>query len=126
MPPSGLPLRVQWQLDGITFNGPPDQLGREWVIDTETGWSASPPLPSDSATGLDFGTSDTTGLDFNAGNGLGLDFGPQASTGRATVTNGGTADTAPRFTLTGPLQAPITITRPDNGARIIYLDNLDP
>ncbi|PPK63529.1 phage tail family protein [Actinokineospora auranticolor] len=42
MPPSGLPLRVRWTLDGLVFNGPPDAAGREWVIDRVTGWSASP------------------------------------------------------------------------------------
>ncbi|WP_018686538.1 phage tail domain-containing protein [Actinokineospora enzanensis] len=42
MPPSGLPLRVRWTLDGQEFNGPPDAAGREWVIDKVTGWSASP------------------------------------------------------------------------------------
>ncbi|RLK54819.1 phage tail domain-containing protein [Actinokineospora cianjurensis] len=42
MPPSGLPLRVRWTVDGREFNGPPDQLGRDWVIDKVTGWSSSP------------------------------------------------------------------------------------
>lgn len=234
---SALPLRVRWLLDGIAFNGPPDQQGREWVIESESGWSSSPPtrndqtqtrtgahggwpsrvyrdprsirldgwvwsptwearrdaehrlaalcaepgreyeltcteetgdllasvtqddttlvtvrsggrwldfsiqlvaadprkytvaeqtaetgLPSDSATGLDFG-ADTTGLDFAAAE-TGLDFGPQLVTGRATVANTGTADTAPTFTLTGPLAAPVTVTRPDTNARVTYLDPL--
>ncbi len=44
---SALPLRVRWLLDGIAFNGAADQLGREWVIDSETGWSASPPVRND-------------------------------------------------------------------------------
>ncbi|MPZ83993.1 MAG: hypothetical protein GEV28_27815 [Actinophytocola sp.] len=238
MPASGLPLRVRWQLDDLVFNGPPDQAGREWVIDTETGWSASPPvrtdqaqprtgahggwpprtyrdprtirldgwiysptwearrdaehhlaalcaepgreyplrcteetgellahvtqddttlvtvrpggrwldfslqlvaadprkysasehaaetgLPGDSTTGLDFGT-DPSGLDFTSAD-AGLDFGPQLVTGRATAANTGTADTAPTLTLTGPLTPPVTITRPDNGARITYRDPLD-
>ena len=240
MPVSGLPLRVRWRLDGIEFNGPPDQSGREWVIEKETGWSASPPvrdpqahtrtaahgawptstyrdprtikldgwvyaptwetrrdaehqlaalcatpgqlselivteetgdllahvaqddttlitvqpgghwldfslqltapdprkytateqtaetgLPSDSASGLDFAPGGGDGLDFAAGGGLGLDFGPQAVTGRATATNSGTADTAPRLTLTGPLVRPITITRRDNGHHATYNSPLD-
>lgn len=44
MPPSGLPARVRWSVDGQEFNGPPDELGREWVISKDTGWSASPPV----------------------------------------------------------------------------------
>jgi hypothetical protein len=238
---TGLPLRVRWTLDGHEFNGPPDLLGREWVIDTETGWSSSPPtrndqtqprtgahggwppqvyrdprvirldgwvyaptwearrdaehhlaalcaqsgreyplscteelgelvasvtqddttlvsvqpgglwldfslqlvaadprkysaaeqtvetgLPGDSITGLDFGPLDVDGLDFAAMNsGTGLDFGLQFVTGRATATNAGTADTTPTLTLTGPLIPPVTITRPDTSARIIYHDPLD-
>lgn len=233
---SGLPLRIRWTLDGHEFNGPPDPHGREWVIESETGWSSSPPtrndqtqprtgahggwpsrtyrdprtirldgwiyaptwearrdaehhlaalcaepgseyeltcteetgellasvtqddttlvtvrpggrwldfslqlvaadprkytaaqqtaetgLPGDSVTGLDFGADDTAGLDFAD---AGLDFGPQLVTGRATVVNAGTADTASTFTLTGPLAAPVTITRPDNDARVTYLDAL--
>src|SRR6266498_4289925 len=47
MPASGLPLRVRWHLDGLTFNGASDNAGREWVIDKETGWSASPPVRND-------------------------------------------------------------------------------
>jgi hypothetical protein len=234
MPSSGLPLRVRWSVDGQEFNGTTDERGRDWVIDKETGWSASPPvrdpqaqartgthgswpatvyrdprtirldgwvyaptaearrdaehrlaalcadperryelrcteetgdlvtavtqedativsirpggrwldfslqlvaadprkyaaeqsadtgLPGSSATGLDFGTG--SGLDFAAGSGL--DFGPQLSTGRATVANDGTADTAPVLTVTGPLTPPVVITRRDNGATVAYLDPL--
>ncbi len=237
MPVSAMPLRVRWNLDGQEFNGTPDALGREWVIDRETGWSASPPvrndqaqprtgahggwtrrtyrdprtirldgwvyaptwegrrdaehrlaalcaepgreyeltcteetgelaaavtqddttlvtvrpggrwldfslqlvaadprkysvmeqtaetgLPSDSATGLDFG-DDTAGLNFALAD-AGLDFGPQLVAGRATATNTGTAGTAPTLILTGPLTPPITISRPDNGASIVYRGQL--
>lgn len=238
MPPSGLPLRVRWSIDGQQFNGPTDERGRDWVIDKDTGWSASPPVRDAQATprigahgswpaavyrdprtirldgwvyaptfearrdaehrlaglcaepgrlyelrcteetgdliagvvqddttlvtiggggywldfslqlsapdprkydgaeqttqtglstdgaGLDFAAGGGAGLDFTAGGGAGLDFGPQASTGRATVTNTGTANTAPRLTLLGPLIAPVTISRPDNQARLSYLDHL--
>ena len=240
MPASGLPLRVRWQLDHLVFNGPPDSMGREWVVDTETGWSASPPvrtdqtqprtgthggwpprtyrdprtirldgwiyaptwearrdaehqlaalcaepgreyplrcteetgellthvtqddttlvtirpggrwldfslqlvaadprkysaseqtaetgLPADSATGLDFAAGSGAGLDFTSA-AKGLDFGPQPvdGTGRAIVTNPGTADTAPTLALAGPLTPPVVITRPDNGASITFLDPL--
>lgn len=239
---SGLPVRVRWRLAGIEFGGPPDQLGREWVIDSDEGWSSSPPvrdpqaqnragahgawpatvyrdprsirldgwvyaptfearrdaehqlaalcadpeqryelacteedgekyatvaqddttlvsiqpgglwldfslqltaadprkygateqttatgLPADSATGLDFAAGGGAGLDFatsDSDGGTGLDFGPQPvdGTGRAIVTNTGTADTAPTLTLTGPLSPPIVITRPDNAASITYHD----
>lgn len=47
---SGLPLTVRWELDGIVFNGPPDQAGREWVVTSDHGWSGSaPPRPNRSA-----------------------------------------------------------------------------
>lgn len=236
---TGLPLRVRWTVGDLTFNGSPDEEGREWVIESETGWSASPPvrkdqtqprtgahggwpprtyrdprtirldgwiyaptwearrdaehrlaalcaepgreyrlacteetgellahvtqddttlvsvrpgglwldfslqlvaadprkysaidqttetaLPGDSTTGLDFGTDDTIGLNFAVAD-IGLDFGPQLSAGRATAGNTGTADTAPTFTLTGPFNPPVTITRPDNGARVTFHDPLD-
>lgn len=35
-----LPLRVTWDLDGMSFNAA-DQFGCEWVVDTDTGWSGS-------------------------------------------------------------------------------------
>ena len=239
MPGSGFPLRVRWRLDGIEFNTGPDEQGREWVIDKDTGWSGSPPvrdpqaqartgthgtwlatvyrdarsirldgwvyaptfearrdaehqlaalcaepgttyelrcteetgdliatvtqddttlvtvqpgghwldfsvqlvaadprkysatehtadaaLPGDSVTGLDFTTDSGAGLDFTAGGGGGLDFGPQQHTGRATVTNAGTANSAPLLALTGPLTPPIVITRVGNGATITYRDPL--
>lgn len=83
-------------------------------------------LPIDGA-GLDFEVGSGSGLDFEvivAGNGPGLDFGSSATAGRATAVNSGSADTSPSFVLRGPLTAPIVISRPDNGARLTYLDPL--
>ncbi len=82
-------------------------------------------LPND-GLGLDFETGGTNGgLSFEIGGTTGgLDFGTTASLGRAIVTNTGTAPTLPAFTLVGPLTAPITIARPDSGARLVFNDSL--
>jgi hypothetical protein len=51
--------------------------------------------------------------------GTGLDFGPSGNPGTVTLTNPGTADTAPVFKVTG--YAPgFTITEVASGARLIY------
>ncbi|MCK2237704.1 MULTISPECIES: phage tail family protein [unclassified Crossiella] len=65
------------------------------------------------------------GLDFETGGGLefeptGLDFGPAGSSGHARVSTFGTAATSPRFVLDGPLTPPVTISRHDTGARLVY------
>ncbi|MGI8310664.1 hypothetical protein [Saccharopolyspora hattusasensis] len=92
----------------ITLTAPdPRKYGPERRVSTG--------LPS-SGRGLDF----TGGLDFHGG----LDFGPAHSTGLAHVANHGTTTAEPRFVLTGPLVAPITITRRDTGAHVIYLDSI--
>ncbi|MCP3800316.1 phage tail family protein [Allokutzneria sp. A3M-2-11 16] len=82
-----------------------------------TTWRRSETPLADDGGGLDFDTDG--GADFETGGGL--DFGEAASTGRASITNSGTAPTPPVLELHGPLVPPVTISRPDNGSRLTYL-----
>lgn len=80
--------------------------------------TGSTPLAS-AASGLDFVTGG--GLDFVTGGGL--NFGTVTSTGAFTLTNSGTAPSAPTWTLQGPLTNP-TITNAATGQQLAYTGSL--
>lgn len=51
-----------------------------------------------------------------------LDYGAPGDPGTATLTNTGTADTAPAFTVTGDMPNGFTITHVQTGRRLVYSD----
>lgn len=51
-----------------------------------------------------------------------LDYGAPGDPGTVTLTNTGTADTAPAFTVTGDMPNGFTITHVQSGSRLVYSD----
>jgi hypothetical protein len=49
-----------------------------------------------------------------------LDYGALGDPGTVTLTNGGTADTAPTFTVSGDMPSGFTITHVQSGSRLVY------
>lgn len=68
--------------------------------------SASTGLPSVSATGVDWTGGGAGGADWTGGGAGGLDWGSGVSNGLVTVSNPGSADAWPVFTIVGPVTAP--------------------
>lgn len=68
--------------------------------------SAPTGLPSASGVGLDWGTGGAIGLDWGTGSSVGLDWGTSGSNGLLVLSNPGTADAWPVFTVAGPVTNP--------------------
>lgn len=77
--------------------------------------SAVARLASAGSAGLVFPLFDGTGV---------LDFGPPTSTGQATLTNSGTADTTSLYTVNGPVLGGFVITEQSTGDRNVYVDDV--
>jgi hypothetical protein len=68
-------------------------------------------LPAPGASGLTFPLFDGTGL---------LEFGAPGNSGRITLSNPGTEDAWPTFTVSGPVLGGLSITDVATGRQIVY------